>query len=80
MREGLASVAERLTELVRAAQGCGQVDADLNPGSVARTLMSLFFGMILQRALDRDIDLAPCVEVIRALFYGSFWRGGSRRE
>jgi AcrR family transcriptional regulator len=67
-------VREPVAEFVREAQEQGEMDPELDADSVARVIVSLFDGLVLQRALDRELDVWRYVEVIRALMGGTFRR------
>ncbi len=70
---------EALAGLMRRGQERGQISRFLDPGSVARLLMSAWYGLVLQRAFDPDVDVAKYVAVLRAMYRGSFFIG-SREE
>jgi len=58
-------VADALTAVISAAQRREQIDPALDPRALARTLLALIDGLIVQKSLDPDLD-------IRA--YGVFYR------
>ena len=64
---------ESLAQLVRRAQDRNEIDRSLDAEAVARVMVSLLQGLILQLARHRRIDLAAYVAVVRALLLGRFW-------
>ena len=68
-------VRSRFTQLIRRAQERGEVNAALDPESVARAMIAVYHGYITQKLVQPDLDLAGYAEVLRALFCGSFWQG-----
>ncbi len=78
-RRILDSYRQAFAELTRQAQSRGDINPALDPEAVARTLMSLFEGLLLQKSIEPDIDLWSYVAVVRALIGGSFWQRGHGR-
>ena len=66
---------EAFTEIIRRAQQRGEVSAELEPTAVARVMMSLFQGLLLQKALAPETDISSYVAVVRAMMTGGFWVG-----
>lgn len=64
-----------LTQIVARAQASGEIDAALEPEAVARVLLSTWQGLVLQKALDPNVDVATYLDVVRAMYSGSFWVG-----
>lgn len=60
-----------LTEIVGHAQQSRQIDSALDPVAVARLLLSLYYGMELQKALFPDIPVAPYREAVEKLVLAS---------
>jgi AcrR family transcriptional regulator len=46
-----------LSQVIRKGQDAGQLDASLDPTAVSRLLLSIYYGLELQMALDPDIDV-----------------------
>lgn len=65
----LESSLDSLTELVQRAQEMGQIDRSLDSRSVGRVLLSLYYGLELQRAVNPDIEIAPYVAAIKATLF-----------
>jgi AcrR family transcriptional regulator len=70
-----ADAFDRLASLVRDGQERGEIDAELDPGCVARVISAVHNGLALQQTLDPTTDVAGCLEVVRALL-----RGGLRGD
>jgi AcrR family transcriptional regulator len=70
--ELIAFEREHVGRLAREAQARGEIDPALDPDAVARTLLGLFHGMLLQRALYPELDLDAYRACARALLTGSF--------
>ena len=71
-RAGIDPWKEALTQFIGGAQGVGEVNPELDPEAVARVLLSMWQGLIVQKALDPEVDVAPYVEAVRAMYRGSF--------
>jgi TetR/AcrR family transcriptional regulator, transcriptional repressor of aconitase len=66
VRRGVDEPRALLAALVREAQDRGEFPSDLDPDAVARIVLSVFFGFVLQQAWDRRVELEPYLEVIEA--------------
>jgi AcrR family transcriptional regulator len=75
LREGQREIESALGEIVRCAQERGEIDPGLDGQSVARVMLAVYQGLVLQKLLDPDMDVAAYAEVVRSLFGGAFWRG-----
>ncbi|MEZ4863939.1 MAG: TetR/AcrR family transcriptional regulator [Caldilineaceae bacterium] len=60
---------ETLTQLIRKAQGAGQLDPALDPQAVGRILLSLYYGLELQKALDEEVAIEPYARAIKTLLF-----------
>jgi AcrR family transcriptional regulator len=56
-----------LSQIVRQAQAIEQIDPSLDPQALGRILLSLYYGLELQKALDPQIAIAPYAAAIAAL-------------
>ncbi len=65
-----------LTGVARRAQVDGTMNSDLDPRSVAHALLSFWHGLELQKAIDPGLNVAGYLDVVKALFSGSFWSPG----
>jgi AcrR family transcriptional regulator len=63
--EGLSLVREAIVRLIERGQGTGQIRAEIDPDSVARTLIATFQGLVLQVVWGEPIDLRGCGRIIR---------------
>jgi TetR/AcrR family transcriptional regulator, transcriptional repressor of aconitase len=66
VRRGVDQPRALLAGLVREAQGRGELPSDLDPDAVARVVLSIFFGFVLQQAWDRRVELEPYLQVMEA--------------
>jgi AcrR family transcriptional regulator len=66
VRRGVDEPRALLAGLVREAQGRGELPSNLDPDAVARVVLSIFFGFVLQQAWDRRVELEPYLEVMEA--------------
>jgi AcrR family transcriptional regulator len=55
-----------IPHIVREAQENGELDAGLDPDAVARVMLAMFQGFILQQAWEPDIDVAAYLETAEA--------------
>ncbi|MBM3926131.1 MAG: TetR/AcrR family transcriptional regulator [SAR202 cluster bacterium] len=75
-----------MTKTMRQAQEKGEVDGRLDARAAARTLMAMWYGTVLQKALNPGEDFSQCLEVIKSMYSGRFWlkkldkSGNGRRE
>jgi hypothetical protein len=66
VRRGVDEPRTLFTHVVREAQARGEFPRDLDPDGVARLVLSLFFGFVLQQAWDPRANLDAYLEVIEA--------------
>lgn len=69
IRRVLDSYLDALTQLIRKAQTAGQLDPALDPQAVGRMLLSLYYGLELQKALDSTVAIEPYARAIKALLF-----------
>ena len=71
LRESLQRVMAQylaaLSQLVRRAQAIGQLDPSFDPQALGRILLSLYYGLELQKALDPAVDIAAYAAAVAAL-------------
>lgn len=65
---------EATTQLVRKAQAMGQIDPTLDPAAFSNSLLSLYYGLELQLALDPELDVDRYREVVQALLKSTLAR------
>ncbi len=58
---------EAVTELVRRAQAAGQIDPAVDPAALANTLLSLYYGLELQLALEPQVDVEGYLAAVKGL-------------
>ena len=66
VRRGVDEPRAMFAGFVREAQDRGELRRDLDPDAVARLVLSLFFGFVLQQAWDRRAELEPYLDAIEA--------------
>ncbi len=71
MRQLLSNYLDVLTQLIRRAQTAGQIDPTLDPQAVGRILLSLYYGLELQKALDSTVAFEPYAQAIKTLLFSS---------
>jgi AcrR family transcriptional regulator len=75
-----AAVRDQLSELVRKSQARGDIDSSLEPDAVARVMIALYHGFLVQKLIDPDLDVLAYCQASRALFGGTFWRRATTEE
>jgi AcrR family transcriptional regulator len=55
------------TQIIRRAQAKGQIDRALDPLALSNTLISLYYGLELQLALNPELDVDKYAEAVKAL-------------
>ena len=80
LRESLVSVEvdlwmSTLAKVVEQAQSKGEIDPDLDATAAARDLFAMWQDFVVQKALTPEADVDGFLEVVRALYGGSFWTG-----
>lgn len=64
---------DHMAGLVERAQRGGEVRPGPDPASVARVIGSLWDGLVLQRAIEPDMDVTGYIEAMFALLEGTLW-------
>ncbi len=67
IRRVLDSYLDAVSKVIHRAQALGQIDTSIDPLSLSRSLLSLYQGLELQRALDDDVDMDGYAETVRTL-------------
>lgn len=70
LRENQSDLVERFAEIIRDGQAEGTVDEEVDPEGLARTLLALYQGMVLQKAVAPDSSAEPVFEAVSALLHG----------
>lgn len=60
---------EDLAQIVRKAQAAGQIDPALDPRSAGRVLLSLYYGLELQKALDSEVVVESYAAAVKSLLF-----------
>jgi AcrR family transcriptional regulator len=68
MRRGVDEPRKSLSEMIRLAQLRGDLPANLDPDALARIMIALFHGFILQQAWDEQLSVEPYIATIQAVF------------
>lgn len=66
-----------LAGIVERAQRDDRVDRSLDPEAVARVFLAMWQGLVLQKTLEPQIDVASYLEAVKALAGGLFSTGGT---
>ena len=75
MDNALNPLVGALAQIVAAGQSKGDIDPELDTLSAARVLLATWQGFLIQRALDPEVEVAPYLQVVKALYKGSFLNG-----
>jgi AcrR family transcriptional regulator len=67
VRQVLDSYLEALSHIIRRAQGLGQINRSLDPVSVGRLLISLYYGLELQKALEPEVDVRNYAAAVKTM-------------
>jgi len=79
VRRGVDLPRARLATLVRSGQTRGELRRDLDADALARAMIALFHGFVLQQAWDQRVRVAPYLEILDALLDGLRPRRTGRR-
>lgn len=58
---------DALTQIIRQAQALGQLDPSFDPYVLSRIILSLYYGLELQKALDPAVEVAAYAAAVTAL-------------
>ena len=70
VRDGIDEPRTRLAKLIREAQARGEVTPHLEPDAVARLMIAVFQGFLLQQAWDPSVEVKPYLSVLQWLLDG----------
>jgi AcrR family transcriptional regulator len=70
VRRGVDLPRARLASLIQSGQTRGELRRDLDADALARAMIALFHGFVLQQAWDRRASVAPYLDVLDALIDG----------
>ena len=65
------------TQVVRNAQVKGQIDQELDPLALSNALISLYYGLELQLAMDPELDVESYTEAVAGLLRPNFTAASS---
>ncbi|MGO8946055.1 MAG: TetR/AcrR family transcriptional regulator [Ktedonobacterales bacterium] len=68
MRRGVDEPRKRLSEMIQSAKLRGEFPPDLDPDALARIMIALFHGFILQQAWDEQLSVESYVATIQVIF------------
>ena len=66
-REGVDQPRAVLADLIRAAQERGELSRTFDPDSLARVMIAVFHGFVLQQAWDNELDVEGYLDTIEQL-------------
>jgi AcrR family transcriptional regulator len=67
VRDGVERPKATLARLVKRAQAREELPKAADPEAVARLLIAMFQGLVLQLTWDKEVALQPCLNALRAL-------------
>ena len=76
--EGLSSVREAIVGLIEKGQQTSQIRPDVDPDAVARILIAVFQGLVLQITWGEPVDLAATGQVMRNMLRGALFTDASQ--
>jgi AcrR family transcriptional regulator len=69
------AVRDGLVKLIEESQKRGEINSTLEPDAVARTMVALYQGFLMQRIVDPDLDVYAYTQAAGSLYGGTFWTG-----
>ncbi len=78
LRRSRSEILEQLQEIVIRAQKSGEFNPGLDSQAIARVLLSMYDGLLLQMGIDPNVDIQQYVTVLKTLYSGLFWQGEER--
>jgi len=75
VKQGNHERRQPLKVVIEEGQRRGEIDPSLDSDSVARVMIGMFQGLVMQRLVEPDLDVKAYAMVLRALFGGGFWKG-----
>ena len=78
--EDFSMIQTHVSKIVIEAQEQFEIDIELDPVSVAQTMVSLVLGLIVQRAAGSDVNVKKYEEAARALVTGRLWNSTPTNE
>ena len=75
--QGLSAVREAIVRLIEKGRQTGQIRSDAHPDALARILIAVFQGLVLQTTWGEPVDLAAIGQVMRAMLRGALFTDAS---
>lgn len=72
LRESLQAFLEHLAIVIQRGQALGKFNPALDPAAVGEVILSSYFGLVLQKAFQPDLEVGKYKEAVLSLFDGSF--------
>jgi AcrR family transcriptional regulator len=66
-------VLELLEDLIRQGQGRGEINPVIDTKALARAYIAVHDGLVLQKAIDPEVDIGKIIDVFRAMHQGALW-------
>jgi TetR/AcrR family transcriptional regulator, transcriptional repressor of aconitase len=79
VRKGVDKPRKVLTRLLQQARDHGDLLPECDPEAMARTMIALFQGLVLQLAWDPSLEVEPLLKIVRQMLIGSI-KTSSRRS
>lgn len=73
--DDLNAVCGIFADIIRVAQDRGDINPQLDAESIARIMLALFHGMVIQKSLDPGVNLDEYVKAMKSMMTGRFWLG-----
>lgn len=70
--ESQDSIHDAIIEIIKQNQQAGLINPALDPLSIARAIMGIFFGLGIHKSLDPDVDIEAFSKVMQAMLTGTF--------
>jgi AcrR family transcriptional regulator len=80
VRRGVDRPREVLAEIVRTAQARGRLGQALDADALARLMLAIFHGLVLQQVWDEKADLRPCVDALESMLDVMLDEFGAERQ
>ena len=79
MKAGFDGWIQSLSTIFRRAQERGEVDPKLDPEAIARVMVALWHGLLIQKGLEPKVDVDRYAKVVEAMYSGFFWKGNGEQ-
>ena len=76
--QGLSSVRAAIVRLIEKGRQTGQIRPDVDPDAMARVLIAVFQGLVLQVTWGEAVDLPACGRILRGLIHDSLLTDAGR--